>query len=156
MLFRPETINLHELSGSAFENLREFAENKNISFINEIEEGFLVSADTNIISSLLHNLFSNAVKFSNRGGVIKIRAKHDNGFTLVSVSDNGVGISPEDQKLLFNLEMPYSRSGTDKEKGSGLGLLLCKEFVDLHKGKIWVESEPGLGTTFNFTISNRL
>ena len=111
-----------------------------------------VFADQAMISTVLRNLISNAIKFTNLGGNIRISASSEPNGITVSVSDNGVGIPKERIETLFQLDESYSTQGTEKETGSGLGLILCKEFVEKHNGKIGVESTLGKGSTFYFSI----
>lgn len=119
---------------------------KKIVVIDEsISEG--VYADRNMIEIVIQNLLANAVKFSRVGDVITVSNRQKNGNTLICIADTGVGISEENQKKLFNNE-GYTTRGTDKEKGTGLGLSICKQLLDLNNGKIWVESEPNLGSKF--------
>ena len=98
---------------------------------------------------------SNAIKFTKVGGTININVEENSKNITISVSDNGVGIAPGDLTKLFNISEVFSTRGTANEKGTGLGLLLCKEFVEKHGGKIWVESEVGKGSDFKFTLPGR-
>ncbi len=97
-------------------------------------------------------MLSNAIKFTNRNGTINIFAEQNQATVTITVSDNGVGIDTDTMKKLFDITKKISTDGTENEGGSGLGLLLCKEFVEKHGGKIWVESEAGKGSEFKFTI----
>ncbi len=108
--------------------------------------------DLNMVSTVVRNLVSNAVKFTPRNGNIKVNYDEQGEFIHVFVKDSGVGISPEDQAKLFRIDTNPTTIGTGEEKGSGLGLILCREFVKLHHGDITVESEPGKGSTFHFTL----
>jgi signal transduction histidine kinase len=110
----------------------------------------------NMILSIIQNLVSNAIKFTPQEGIIKIMSKKEDRHILVSVADNGVGMTIEQQKMIFKIVSNHSTSGTNRESGSGLGLLLCKELVEIHGGKIWAESEKGKGSTFYFTIPDRI
>jgi len=101
---------------------------------------------------IVRNLLSNAIKFTPKGGRVSVSAHHENGYTTISVADTGVGMSDKQVAALFAEEASNSTLGTGKEKGAGLGLLLCKEFVEFHKGRISVESKPGAGTTFNLIL----
>ncbi len=101
---------------------------------------------------VIQNLVSNALKFTPESGNIKVSLNVENDFFEVSVSDTGVGINEEDQKKLFRLDEHFSTYGTNNEKGSGLGLLLCKEFVEKNNGKVWVKSEQGRGSVFTFSL----
>jgi signal transduction histidine kinase len=105
-----------------------------------------------MIRTVVRNLVANALKFTDKGGVITISTSSYNEQTLVTVSDTGVGINPGDVSKLFGNSSNWTTAGTANEKGSGLGLQLCKEFVEKNNGKIWVESEPGKGSRFMFTI----
>ena len=105
-----------------------------------------------MLRTILRNLLSNAIKFTNKGGEINIRTEETPAFVCISVSDNGIGIAPENLAKLFNMTEIFSTQGTAREKGTGLGLLLCQEFVEKHGGRIWAESEEGKGSIFNFTL----
>ena len=105
-----------------------------------------------MIDTILRNLISNAIKFTYPGGKITVSVEEKQNELLVTVSDTGVGISKENRDKLFKIDQSYSTTGTQNEKGTGLGLILCKEFVEKHGGKIWVESEVNKGSTFYFTF----
>lgn len=115
-----------------------------------------VFADKAMISTILRNLISNAIKFTKPGGKISISAEQKDETLLVSVTDNGVGINSGDIEKLFRIEESFSTIGTRKERGTGLGLIICKEFVDKHNGKFWVESKSGEGSSFKFTVPNQI
>ena len=100
----------------------------------------------------MRNLVSNAIKYTNNYGAIKISANENSGNVIISVSDNGIGIAPGNMKKLFDLSQVFTTKGTSAETGTGLGLIICKEFVEKHGGKIWVESELGKGSKFMFTL----
>ena len=102
--------------------------------------------------TIFRNLITNAIKFTPEGGSIKIDATQQGSMALINVSDTGVGMDEETKSKLFRLDVNHSSLGTSQEKGTGLGLILCKEFVEKHNGKIWVESSKGEGTTFSFTL----
>jgi signal transduction histidine kinase len=125
---------------------------KEVKIINKITPTTFALGDTNMINLVMRNLMMNAIKFSEAGDIVEVSAKEDGVNYVVSVKDNGVGISPEVQKLLFEKTSGYSTRGTANEKGTGLGLILCKEFVERNGGKIWLESEEGKGSTFYFTV----
>ena len=125
---------------------------KEIKILNGILPASFAIGDTNMINLVLRNLLTNAIKFSEAGGSIDVNAKEMDDHFIVSVKDYGVGITPEIQKILFEKTTGYSTRGTANEKGTGLGLILCKEFVERNGGKIWLESELGKGSTFYFTI----
>ncbi len=130
------------------------AENKNIELIESAEDGLMVFADKNMLHTVLRNLISNAIKFTENKGTLIVSAKESKqeGFIEISVSDTGVGIPEDIIDDLFLMDKDVSTPGTENEKGTGLGLILCKEFVEKQGGKIWVESEVGVGSQFIFTL----
>jgi signal transduction histidine kinase len=109
-------------------------------------------ADENMIATVLRNLVSNAVKFTSRGGEVVLSAKEEGDWQMVSVSDTGVGMGPEELKKLFRIDVHFSCPGTESERGNGMGLILCKELVELNKGGFSVVSEPLQGSTFSFRL----
>lgn len=152
------TIFLKKEIKSVIEALSLVAEQKGIVLSDETNEYLTVYADLNMLKLVLRNLISNSIKFTERGGQVIISAKNiekpDIGikFVEISVIDNGVGISEEDLQKLFNLSIFHSTEGTTREKGTGLGLMLCKEIVEKHGGQIFAESEKGKGSRFYFII----
>jgi signal transduction histidine kinase len=148
---RPTTINLKEMADQNIE-LMKAMHSKNIKFLNFIPPDACASADINTINLVVRNLISNALKFTNDGGEIRITAEEKDSEWAVAISDNGVGMKPEIQKILFDKINPYSSRGTANEKGTGLGLILCKEFIEKNNGQIWLESAEGQGSTFWFTL----
>ena len=128
------------------------AEQKSITLKNEIVEGTLVWADKDMVDIILRNLISNAVKFTDRNGQVKISSKNFDEFVEIKVSDTGVGIDEQKQNKLFNLNAQLTTKGTQNESGTGLGLNLCKELISKHGGSIRVESKIGEGTSFIFTL----
>ena len=125
---------------------------KQTEMINHIQPSTTALADTNMINLVFRNLILNGIKFTEPGGKIEIASKEEKDHYVISVTDNGVGISPEVQSILFEKTSGYSTRGTANEKGTGLGLILCKEFVEKNGGTIWLESTIGKGSTFYFTI----
>lgn len=125
---------------------------KGIELFNRINQASFVYADFTLISSVLQNLVSNAIKFSKKGGKIIIDSMDDGSFLQVSVEDSGIGMSEEALQKIFRIDQHHSTLGTLNEPGTGLGLVLCKELVEKNGGKIWVKSQPQAGTTFFFTI----
>jgi signal transduction histidine kinase len=115
-------------------------------------EYITIKADENLFSTIMRNLITNAIKYSNPGSSLKICAEKQAQAIKFSVIDHGLGMDEETKNKLFSLNINTSKLGTANEKGSGLGLVLCKEFVEKHGGRIWVESEPEKGSTFSFTI----
>ncbi|KAF0139018.1 MAG: PAS/PAC sensor signal transduction histidine kinase [Stygiobacter sp.] len=150
--FKSELFSLRETINEAFANLKMESEKKGIFDYNEVSENLWIISDHRILLLLLQNLISNAIKFTHKGGKIRVTGKMENNNILISVIDTGVGMTPEITKTLFSSTFNQSTLGTSNEKGSGLGLLFCKEYIDLHSGKIWVESEPDKGSTFTFTL----
>jgi signal transduction histidine kinase len=148
----PERIDLSIVVSDNITNLYEEARKKNITLKSEISESTYVLADYNTISSVVKNLLSNSIKFTNEGGSVNVSAKDNGGHFEVVVSDNGVSISEEDINKLFRIDVHHTTIGIASEKGTGLGLVLCKEFVEKNGGKIWVESESGKGSDFKFTV----
>ena len=147
LIINSENFFLKSVVDDTIDLLNDYAKKKNITVLNEIPGQIEVFADKNMISSVIRNLLSNAIKFSQNCNV-RITAKDANSFVKFSITDSGVGIKPEDIKKLFRLDTEFSTPGTAKEKGSGLGLILCKEFIEKNNGKIYVESEKGKGTSF--------
>jgi signal transduction histidine kinase len=127
-------------------------QNKDITIINDVPKNSLGFADSNTVNLVIRNLMTNAIKFTNDGGRVVIGAQEKPGEWLVSVKDNGVGMNGDVLKMLFDKTAPYTTRGTANEKGTGLGLILCKEFIEKNGGKIWVESSEGKGSTFYFTL----
>lgn len=125
---------------------------KNISLNYFTADEIEVYADENMLKIILRNLISNAIKFTKVGGHIRIGAISKQNRIEITVSDNGIGMSEEKRKVLFDIYSISTTLGTANEKGSGLGLVLCKEFVEKHKGEIWVESNEGKGSDFKFTL----
>ena len=153
MEFIPEYIELNSLIDENLALLDFQARQKSISIKKSTPKIITLKADKSMLSTILRNLISNAIKFTNINGEIVIKAEKSDNQTIISVKDNGIGLTNEEINKLFKLEESFSNNGTQNEKGTGLGLLLCKEFVDKHEGKIWVESNKGLGSTFYFTLS---
>ena len=152
MKFCPEDIDLVDLIRGITTLLNYSALQKSITLHTELPNYIFVSADKAMVSSILRNLISNAIKFTKPGGEIIISTEQKLDKLIVSVSDNGVGIKPKAIKKLFRIDGNYSTIGTQNEKGTGLGLILCKSFIEKHGGEIWVESELGKGSKFCFTI----
>ncbi|MBA4317561.1 MAG: hypothetical protein C0412_04095 [Flavobacterium sp.] len=150
--FNPELFNLlYELS-PAILLYSQSAKHKNITIENCIERNTFIIADRNMLNTIIRNLISNSIKFCNRGGHIVISSIESDGFVEISVKDNGVGMDENQMNNLFSIDKNISTKGTANERGTGLGLLLSKEMIDKHGGKIWAHSEPGNGCEFRFTI----
>lgn len=152
MDFNPVDVDINSIVNEVAQFSTYSAKQKSITINQNLPHNASVFADKVMISIVLRNLISNAVKYTGVGGSITISVVESSKGILVSVSDNGVGIKPEAIEKLFRIDESSSTPGTQEELGTGLGLLLCKEFVLKHNGQIWVESKPGLGSTFFFTI----
>lgn len=149
--FNPRRLSLEEICKNSVEVLKPNADAKNIT-IRYWAEGIHVFADSDMIRTVFRNIVSNAIKFTDNGGVINIKAEKKDENVTISVSDNGIGIQPEDLTKLFNISEVFTTMGTSGEKGTGLGLLLCKDFIEKHNGKILLKSEVGKGTDFVFIL----
>jgi signal transduction histidine kinase len=151
--FNPEVIHLAAVVSSSIDMLHDSAKRKNIEIATDIAEGLLAFADMNMFQTIIRNLVLNAIKFTRKGGKVSILAKAtaDNNIEI-SIQDNGIGMSQNMIENLFRIDVQNNRTGTEGESGTGLGLLLCKEFIEKHGGKIWVESEENSGSTFYFTF----
>jgi signal transduction histidine kinase len=145
-------LNLSEVCKEAVNLLNESASAKKIDLINNINEDVNVSADKYMIDTVLRNLISNSIKFTKPGGHIILNAKLSGNLAEVTVEDNGIGISEENQKKIFRIDTQYHIDGTANEKGTGLGLILCKEFVEKNNGTIRIESKENEGSKFIFTV----
>jgi len=151
--YSPVEVPLNFIINNNFDLLKMNADKKQIQLVNGLNEEVFVYADINMISTILRNLISNAIKFTRENGTIKIYGqKYDHNYFQITVEDNGVGISPENIDKLFRIDSHYTTVGTTNEQGTGLGLIICKEFIEKHNGKIWVESQLGIGTKFHFTL----
>jgi PAS domain S-box-containing protein len=150
--FTPENINISEIVKSTIDLQKISAEKKNIKLKSHISERNIVYADKNMITTVIRNLVSNAIKFSKPQGTIEISSVAGDKYIDVTVSDNGTGISKENLDKLFRIDSYYSTSGTLGETGTGLGLIICKEFVEKNGGIIKVESEEGKGSSFTFSL----
>jgi signal transduction histidine kinase len=152
MPFQPKPILLRQLVSEVTDLLQENARQKNLTIDNRLEESLQLQADEHMLQSILRNLLANAIKFSFPGGSIALSGKLTPTQVLISVHDTGGGMNKTLQDRLFRMDVKNSLPGTSGEKGTGLGLLLCQEFVQRHGGKIWVESQEGKGSTFTFSM----
>lgn len=148
----PENINLNKIADENLLLLKTAAETKHIVIISDLDATTTVYADADMVTMVFRNLITNAIKFTREGGEVKISAKPTGNYEEITVSDTGIGICEEDIKKLFRIDVTHSAHGTAKEKGTGLGLILCKEFIEKNGGEIWVESELGKGSDFKFTL----
>jgi len=143
---------LSEVYNELIINLKPQAKIKKITINYNVTKETIISADLNMLKIILRNLISNAIKFTKEDGQIDIFTEENHENAIISVSDNGVGIKKEIQERIWDFTKPISTSGTANEKGTGFGLTVCKELVEKHGGKIWVESELGKGSKFIFTM----
>lgn len=150
--FNPEYFDITKLIYEVTSLMEDSAHQKSITILNTIPRKFIVNADSGMISTVVRNLISNAIKFTEPGGMITIEARKTATDLVVTIKDTGIGIQKEALEKLFRIGESYSTSGTAKEKGTGLGLILCKEFIDKHGGKIWAESLIGAGSAFSFSL----
>ena len=153
--FEPKLVSFTDICVDIVSSLSPVAEIKNITIGCNIADEIYVMADIDMLKAVFRNLVSNAIKFTRNKGKIMISAEQRNSGILFSVSDNGIGIEPESLVKLFDISQFFTTTGTANEKGTGLGLLLCKDFVEKHGGKIWVESEFGKGSVFYFEIPGK-
>lgn len=150
--FNPTKILLKNLVNVNLELLQPTATNKEIQIKSEVVDDIYVQADEDMLNTIIRNLITNAIKFTPKGGTITIAAKEVGKYAEISVEDTGVGMSEATMANLFRLDTTHSTLGTNQEAGTGLGLILCKEFVEKHDGKIWVESKLGVGSKFIFYL----
>ncbi len=148
----PEEIELRPYVVEIYSHLKQQADRKNITLKINIDEKLKVIGDSNMLRTVFLNLMNNAIKFTNKEGNINIDAFEENKEVIISIKDNGLGISPSRQSQLFVIGQNQSTFGTEDEKGTGLGLILCKEFVEKHGGHLKVKSEYGVGSTFSFNL----
>jgi len=154
--FNPQLLSLTRIVNYSFELIQNAAVKKDIEINHQIPEDFEIYGDLHMLDTILRNLTSNAVKFTPKGGTITISAhKDENDNTIITVSDTGIGMSEEMIGNLFKVDVNISRTGTEGEPSTGLGLILCKEFIEKHGGKIWVESESGIGSSFNLYLPSK-
>jgi signal transduction histidine kinase len=151
--FEPTNILLFKIAEESIVNVHEAAKNKGIGIVNNIGDSIEVYADKNMLQTVIRNLVSNAIKFTPRGGKIFLEAKDGKDQAVeVSVKDSGIGMNQVMVDNLFRLDVRTNRPGTEGEASTGLGLILCKDFIEKQGGQIWVESEEGKGSVFHFTV----
>ena len=148
----PQKLDISGLADGVVEVMNSVAEVKHIKLIRTDHESFFVYVDIEMIKSILRNLISNAVKFCNPDSEIKVGIKAEDGKVIVSVTDSGKGIKKEDQHKLLKDSTHFTTYGTNSEEGSGLGLLLCRDFARKNGGELWFESEENLGSVFSFSL----
>lgn len=154
--FKAEKLLFYEEVMKVFDSISTLAQEKEIVMECDVNGDFEVYADPRILRTLLRNLISNSVKFTNDGGRVKVSALKKENLVEISVSDNGVGMDPDVTGNLFEPDFHLTTAGTNNETGTGLGLRFCKQAVEKHNGTIRVESKPGKGSTFYFTLPNRI
>jgi signal transduction histidine kinase len=150
--FNPQHLNIKELVEDIISNMNPFVLQKKIELQSKIFEDIEAVADKEMIRTVLRNLINNSVKFTRARGKIYVFAEKCENSVTITVKDTGTGIPEKDIDKLFRIDIKYTNPGTAQERGTGLGLLLCKEFVEKHNGRIWVESTEGKGSKFKFSI----
>jgi signal transduction histidine kinase len=150
--FRQEPIDLKIQAEESIELVALQAARKNIRIIADFKADGLISGDVNMMNTILRNLLTNALKFTTRNGEVRVGIFQNNGFYILSIKDNGIGIPADKMKNLFSIDTAHKTKGTDQEPGTGLGLILCKEFIEKHGGRLEVESEVGKGSEFRVII----
>jgi signal transduction histidine kinase len=150
--FQPVPIEFKEILHKETDNLELFASMKQVRIISHVNSIEKILADKNMVKSILRNLLNNAIKYSHNLGEIIIDTKRAETFLEISVKDFGVGIDSDMINIISGTNQRFSTKGTNGEAGTGFGLLLCKEFVNIHKGKMWIISKPGEGSEVKFTL----
>lgn len=150
--YHPQLVNLHDVVKYNLSLIRPHASQKQITIQETIAEHLVVTGDIEMLNTVIRNLLSNAVKFTPPGGTVTLTATQDDRWMVVSIADTGIGIDPAGVAKLFRIDAPYRRPGTAGEKGTGLGLILCHEFVARHGGQMSVESVAGKGSLFKVTL----
>ncbi len=150
--FNPSTVSIKEIVKDELYLIQPIANEKQIEIRTNFDSKLSVFADSNMLRTIIRNLIANSIKFTKTGGFVKIDAVAKGKIVEFSITDNGIGIEPQLRSKLFSREAGISTTGTSGEKGTGLGLMICKDFVERHEGEIWFESQPGNGTIFYFTI----
>jgi signal transduction histidine kinase len=146
------TINVYDLGNEIITFFQPEASEMNINLVNACSPETTVYSDYQMLKMVIRNLFSNALKFTPSGGYIEMGVSKTNGYVILYVADTGVGIKPEDQSKIFSEEKYFTTNGVRGERGNGLGLKLCRNFVEKSGGKIWLESKLGTGSTFFIEI----
>lgn len=153
--FHPVVLDLKEKLDYTLDLFNLIADKKQIRIINTLIAPVTVHADPDLLETVLRNLVSNAIKYSYPNGRILISASHENDALILAIRDEGVGIGPAELTKLFDIDKDFIKPGTGSEKGTGLGLVICKEFIQLHGGRIWAESEEGKGSFFRFSLPDK-
>ncbi len=147
-----KNIDLFSLAYDVFNLVQPQASKKNITINFEIEENLYCLVDENMVNTIIRNLLSNAIKFTPRGGQVDLKSRIEENKIYISVSDTGIGMSQRQIDELYRIDISHHTKGTEGEQGTGLGLILCKEFVEKHDGELFIESEKDKGTTFSFSL----
>ena len=154
--FKPKSTDCKTIVSDSISLLVNLAKRKNIKLSTDIPDKTMVYCDAELISTVIRNLIANAIKFSFHDSTVMIRTGkkkiHGKDMLIISVEDQGVGISKEGLKMLFSKDIQYTTYGTDNEKGSGLGLKICQEFIEMNGGQIWVDSKKNNGAVFSFSL----
>jgi len=153
--FKPKKHNLYTIIKDCISTQEDAINKKQILVETQFDQSLEIYADKHILQSVIRNILSNAVKFTPKEGTITIQAKEDDKNTVISIKDTGIGMSAKILDNIFKIDIKTNRKGTDNEPSSGLGLILCKEFVEKHGGKIWIESVEKEGTTINFSVPQK-
>lgn len=148
---KPVVIDLHELVNENMQLLKSMADKKQLKIKNNTQDASKIYADANMLNLIFRNLISNAIKFSMHGGIIEIQSELDGDLICISIVDQGIGMTPENVRMLFQVQS-FTTRGTANERGTGLGLYISKNFVESNGGHMWVQSEVGKGSVFNFTV----
>ncbi|MDP2888988.1 MAG: PAS domain-containing sensor histidine kinase [Bacteroidota bacterium] len=150
--FTPEVINMKDRIVQALKVAEGSASIKDIKLASDISRNYLVYADQDMIDTVLRNLISNAIKYTRKGGKVKVSAKTNTNNVEITVTDNGVGIPTNKQSEIFQIDKRTNTTGTEKEEGTGLGLIICKDFLARNGGQIWAESTLEMGSKFTFSL----
>lgn len=148
----PQTIDFGSIARRNVELLQQSASLKQIDVRMHVNEPCMIDADVNMLDTAVRNLLSNAIKFTPPGGTVELTSTEDDAHLVVTIADNGIGVPAEYVESVFQVGSRTQRKGTSGEQGSGLGLVLCREFITKHHGRIWLESNEGEGTRVSFTI----
>lgn len=152
IVFKPEKVDIKDVINEAISVLIDNANQKNIQIDNYVDQAIFITADRVMIETIFRNLINNSIKFTPSGGSISINCSLIQDNLYACIEDNGVGLSKENINKIFDIDSKFKTRGTNNENGTGLGLVICKEFINYHKGKIWVESDEGKSTRFQFEI----
>jgi signal transduction histidine kinase len=152
IVFNPKELEFYQLVQDSVSILKNNAQEKSINIVNTIDRDIKLTADYPMLETIMRNIINNGIKFTPEGGTVTISAELTDHSVQVDVADTGVGIPSDALEKLFNVDSNIKTRGTNNERGTGLGLVICKEFINYHNGKLWAESEPGNGTIFHFSI----